>query len=103
MNFGPPMGRRPALIIQNDIGNKFAPTVIVATITSIPIDKTYPTDVSLPNDIPPKKNSRVSTSSILTIVKENLEDYLTVLPKEIMEKVDLALMASLDLERYLRK
>jgi len=103
VNFGPPIGSRPALIIQNDIGNKFAPTVIIATITSIPSLKTYPTDVLLADGILPKKNSRVLTSTILTILKENLEDYLTVLPKEIMEKVDLALMASLDLEKYIRK
>ena len=103
MNFGLPLGRRPALIIQNDIGNKFAPTVIIATITSIPSLKTYPTDVLLADGIPLKKNSRVLTSTILTILKENLEDYLTVLPKEIMEKVDLALMVSLDLEKYTRK
>ena len=103
MNFGPPLGRRPALIIQNDIGNKFAPTVIVATIPFIPSLKTYPTDVLLANGILLKKNSRVLTSTILTILKENLEDYLTVLPKEIMEKVDLALLVSLDLEKYIRK
>ncbi len=103
MNFGPPLGRRPALIIQNDIGNKFAPTVIIATITSIPTAKIYPTDVLLANGTLLKKNSRVLTSTILTILKENLEDYLTVLPQEIMEKVDLALLVSLDLERYIRK
>ena len=103
MNFGPPLGRRPALIIQNDIGNKFAPTVIIATIPSIPSLKTYPTDVLLANGTLLKKNSRVLTSTILTILKENLEDYLTLLPQEIMEKVDLARMVSLDLEKYIRK
>jgi len=103
INFDPPIGKRPALIIQNNIGNRFAPTVIVATITSTPTDKSYPTDVLLPDGILPKKNSRVLTSTILTIAKENLEDYITTLPQEIMKKVDLALMVSLDLEKYIRK
>jgi len=103
INFGSPIGDRPALIVQNDIGNKFAPTVIIAPITSTPSDKSYPTDVLLPDGILPKKNSRVLTSTILTIVKEDIGDYLTTLPEEIMEKVDLALMVSLDLEKYIKQ
>lgn len=103
VEFDPPIGRRPAVIIQNNTGNKFAPTVIIATVTSTPTDKSYPTDVLFPNGILPKKNSRVLTSTILTILKEDLEDYITTLPGKIMEEVDLALMVSLDLEKYMEK
>ncbi|MEA1964215.1 MAG: type II toxin-antitoxin system PemK/MazF family toxin [Candidatus Aerophobetes bacterium] len=101
VNLDPPIGRHPVLIIQNDIGNMYAPTVIVVTITSIPTDKKYPTDVLLPEGILPKKNSRVLTATILTIPKDVLGEYLTTVPEEIMRKVDFALMTSFDLEKYL--
>lgn len=101
VDLDPPIGRRPVLIIQNDVGNVYAPTVIVVTITSTPTDKKYPTDVLLPEQILPKKNSRVLTATILTIPKNALAEYLTTLPKETMERVDFALMVSLDLEKYL--
>ena len=38
-------GRRPVLIIQNDIGNQFSPVTIVAAITSSVAEKAYPTEV----------------------------------------------------------
>jgi len=62
-----------------------------------------PTDVLIPDEVLPEKNSRLLTATILTILKENLGDYLTTLSKEIMEKVDSALMVSLDLEKYQEK
>jgi len=103
IDLDPPVGRHPVLIIQNDIGNRYAPTAIVVTITSIPNDKKYPTDVLLPDGILPKKNSRVLTATILTIPKDILGEHLTTLPEQIMERVDFALMTSLDLEKYLEK
>jgi len=103
VNLDPPIGRHPVLIIQNDIGNMYAPTVIVVTITSTPTDKKYPTNVLLPEEILPKKNSRVLTATILTIPKDVLGEYSTTLPGEIMREVDFALMASLVLEKYLGK
>jgi len=57
----------------------------------------------LPNGTLPKKNSRVLTATILTIPRESLQDYIITLPEEIMEEVDLALMVSLDLEKYIKK
>lgn len=102
VDFEHPVGKRPTVIVQNDIGNKYAPTVIVATITSVPSTEKYPTDVLIPDGVLPKENSRVLTATILTIPKENLGDYLTTLSEEIMEKVDFALMISLDLEKYQR-
>ena len=103
VDLDPPIGRHPVLIVQNDIGNMHAPTVIVVTITSTATDKKYPTDVLLPEEILPKKNSRVLTATILTIPKDVLGEYLTTVPQEIMREVDFALMASLGLEKYLGK
>lgn len=97
MDFGPPTNKRPVVIVQNDIGNKYAPTVIVATITSVHALEEYPTDVLIPGGVLPKKNSRVLGATILTIDKDALGDFVTRLPDEIMEKVDSALMISLDL------
>jgi len=101
-DFSSPVGKRPAVIIQNNIGNKFAPTVIVATITSTSSGKSYPTDVLFPNKILSKRNSRVLTATIFTIDKEDIKGYLTTLSPEIMKKVDLALMTSLDLGKYIK-
>lgn len=103
VEFGPPVGKRPAVIVQNDIGNRYAPTVIVATITSIPSPKKYPTDVLLPDGILPKKNSRIMTSTILTIPKDTLQQSIAMLSESVMEEVDCALMVSLNLEKYLEK
>ena len=97
MDFGPPVNKRPAVIVQNDIGNKYAPTVIVATITSVYALDEYPTDVLIPDGLSPKKNSRVLGATILTIDKGTLGNFITRLPDEIMEKVDSALIISLDL------
>jgi len=100
IDFDLPIGKRPAVIVQNDIGNRFSATVIVAVITSALPGKSYPTDVLLPNGTLPKKNSRVLAGTIITIEKEDLKDYQVTLPEDIMARVDSALMASLDLEKY---
>ena len=102
VNLDPPFGKRPAVIIQNDIGNKFAPSIIVAAITSTLVARSYPTDVLLPDGLLPKKSSRVLAANIYTVDKQQVEDYISTLPEDIMGQVDLALMASLDLEKYTR-
>jgi len=102
VNLDRPFGKRPAVIIQNDIGNKVAPSVIVVAITSVVIARSYPTDVLLPDGLLPKKNSRVLAANIYTIDKQQVEDYITTLSQDVMGQVDSALMASLDLEKYTR-
>lgn len=101
VDFDPPVGKHPALIVQNDAGNKYAPTVIVTTITSVPSKKQYPTDVLIPDGALPKNNSRVLTATIITIPKDALGECITKLSDSVMEAVDRALMVSLDLEKYL--
>lgn len=64
-------GWRPAVIIQNDIGNQYAPTTIIAAITSKGLDKEYPTDVILPDEALPKR-SKVICSQILTVSKASI-------------------------------
>ena len=89
-------GIRPALVIQNDIGNEKAPTTIVAAITKS--TKSYPMNV-LVN--PPEGGldypSTIKTSQILTISRERLERSLGHLATSRMKEVDRAIKISLSL------
>ena len=89
-------GIRPALIIQNDIGNEKSPTTIVAAISSS--IKLYPMNVKLdPPEGGLSKPSIVKTSQILTISRKRLERRLGVVSEEKMKEVNRAIMLSLDL------
>lgn len=87
---------RPCLIIQNDIGNKFSPTTIVAAITSN-IEKEYPFTVfirKLEGGLP--KDSLVLCNHIRTIsVDSRVIKKLGSLKPDTMRKVDEALKKSL--------
>ncbi|MEC2077358.1 type II toxin-antitoxin system endoribonuclease NdoA [Metabacillus fastidiosus] len=91
-------GVRPVLIIQNDIGNRFSPTVIVAAITAQIQKAKLPTHV----EIDAKKygferDSVILLEQIRTIDKQRLTDKITHLDDEMMDKVDEALQISLGL------
>lgn len=89
-------GRRPALIIQNDIGNEKAPTTIVASISSTV--RIYPMNVEVrPPEGGLKQSSIIKTSQILTISKERLEKNLGILSSDKMGEVDQAIKLSLSL------
>ena len=89
-------GRRPALIIQNDIGNEKAPTTIVAAISSTV--RIYPMNVEVrPPEGGLKHSSIIKTSQILTISKERLEKRLGSLNYGKMDEVDRAIKLSLSL------
>jgi mRNA interferase MazF len=89
-------GRRPALVIQNDIGNEKAPTTIVAAISSS--IKLYPMNVQIN---PPEGGldhpSIIKTSQILTISKQRLEKRLGWISRESLTEVDNAIKLSLAL------
>jgi mRNA interferase MazF len=88
---------RPVLIVQNDVGNQYSPTTIVAVITEYSEKKaTYPICVAIDKDSGLKKNSIVNLSQIRTLDKRRLTgSKLATLPGELMEKVDMALKNSL--------
>ena len=89
-------GVRPVLILQNDVGNKFSPTVIAAATTSRLTKAKLPTHITLEKEkycLP--KDSIVLLEQIRTIDKSRLLDYIGELPTEIMSKVNTALMISL--------
>lgn len=91
-------GVRPVLIVQNDIGNKYSPTVIVAAITS-KIDKAkLPTHVEISADTTNlEKDSVILMEQIRTIDKKRLQRHVTHLDDEIIKKVNDALEISLGL------
>lgn len=86
-------GYRPVLIIQNNTGNKYSPTVIVAAITSQPKTK-LPTHVPLRGIAELEKCSVVLLEQVRTIDKRRLDDYLGTLDRQLMLKVDKALRSS---------
>ena len=91
-------GRRPVLVIQNDIGNEYAPTIIVAPFTTKKLSKEYPTNVYVAKSAGGlKENSTVLLSQIRTIDKARLERKVCNLQAGIMQKVDDAISVSLGL------
>jgi len=103
-NLDPVVGRetgktRPVLVIQNDIGNMYSPTTIVAVITEYSEKKaSYPICVAIKRGNGLKKDSVVNLSQIRTVDKNRL-----VTPKsgklsnDSMKEVDIALRSSLAL------
>ncbi|MFW5999172.1 MAG: type II toxin-antitoxin system PemK/MazF family toxin [Halanaerobiaceae bacterium] len=91
-------GVRPVLIIQNDIGNKYSPTVIVAAITS-KIDKAkLPTHIEITAEKSNlEKDSVILLEQIRTVDKKRLQRHVTRLNDTIMEKVNKAVEISLGL------
>lgn len=91
-------GLRPVLVIQNNIGNRHSPTVIIAPITSKLKKNALPTHVGLPRDIGLPANSMVLLEQVRTIDKSRLSNYIAALDDEIMDYVDGALGISLALD-----
>ena len=91
-------GIRPVLVVQNDIGNKYSPTVIAAAITS-KLDKAkLPTHVELcATDYGLQKDSVILLEQIRTIDKSRLENYIGKVNKDTMRKIDQALAVSVGL------
>ena len=91
-------GLRPVLVIQNDVGNKYSPTVIVAAITSQISKAKLPTHVEISAKIfNLEKDSVVLLEQLRTLDKRRLKEKVTHLSDEIMEKVDEAVRISLGL------
>ena len=83
-------GVRPSVIIQNDVGNRYSPTVIVCPITSEIKKKELPTHVYL-NDYKKyglKTPCQVIAEQMKTIDKRQIGDYIGEIDIEVMDKVD---------------
>jgi len=89
-------GMRPVLIIQNDIGNKYSPTVIAAAITSQLNKAKLPTHIEIrAGDYGLPKDSVILLEQIRTIDKKRIKEKIGVLAADIMKKADRALLISL--------
>ena len=88
-------GIRPVLIIQNDVGNKYSPTVIAAAITSRINKAKMPTHIELSaKEYGLNKDSVVLLEQIRTIDKKRLREKIGRLDDALMEKVNDALSVS---------
>lgn len=91
-------GIRPVLILQNDIGNKYSPTTIVAAITSRIKKAKLPTHVELSSErYNLEKDSVILLEQIRTIDKRRLKEKITRLDDETMLRINAALEISLGL------
>src|SRR3989344_4876192 len=89
---------RPAVIIQNDLGNNYSPITIVAPITSQNIEKLYPIEVFLARrNSGLEKDSKVLLNQIRAIDKKRLVKRLGNIDYEAMVKIDNAIKISLGL------
>lgn len=88
-------GLRPVLVVQNDFGNKYSPTVIVLPITSK--EKTnLPTHIPI-DGVGLKKNSYILTEQIRTLDKSRLKDKIGSVDVNTLNKVKIALKISLNI------
>ncbi len=91
-------GIRPVLIVQNDVGNKHSPTIICAAITARMNKAKLPTHIELSTEkYDMDKDSVVLLEQLRTIDKKRLKDKVCHLDAQIMQKVNRALMISLEL------
>jgi mRNA interferase MazF len=91
-------GVRPVLIVQNDVGNKFSPTVIAAAITSQRDKTNLPTHIKVDADgCGLSKDSIVLLEQVRTIDKQRLKEKMGSLDLEAMNKIDKALSVSFGL------
>ena len=91
-------GVRPILIVQNDTGNKYSPTVIAAAVTSQINKAKLPTHIELnAHEFGLSKDSVILLEQIRTIDKRRLKDLICHVDQKLMDKVDEALKISLEL------
>ncbi len=92
-------GVRPVLIIQNDIGNKYSPTVIIAAVTSQINKAKLPTHIEISGDeYGLNKDSVILAEQVRTIDKKRLKEKIGHLDEELMTRVNEALEISFGLE-----
>lgn len=91
-------GLRPVLIVQNDVGNRYSPTVIAAAITSRMTKTRLPTHIDIyASDAGLSKDSVVLLEQIRTIDKQRLKEKMGHLSDRMMQEVDEALSVSFGL------
>jgi len=91
-------GVRPVLIVQNDVGNRYSPTVICAAITSQINKAKLPTHIEIDSEqYQLVKDSVILLEQVRTIDKKRLREKICRLDDYLMKKVDKALLISIGL------
>lgn len=88
-------GIRPVLVIQNDVGNHFSPTVVAAAITSRKAKNSLPTHILLENVPGLAPTSLLLLEQLRTIDRKRLRGYIGRISKEKMLEADAALAISI--------
>ncbi len=88
-------GVRPVLVVQNNVGNKYSPTVIVAAITSQINKAKIPTHIEISSSYGLTKDSVLLLEQIRTLDKRRLKEKIGVLDDKCMQNVNTALLISL--------
>ena len=92
-------GLRPVLIIQNDIGNRYSPTVIAAAITSRMSKTRLPTHIDIyADEVGLAKDSVILLEQIRTLDKRRLREKTGRLDESVMKQVDAAIAVSFGLQ-----
>ena len=90
-------GVRPVLVVQNDVGNRYSPTIIAAAVTSKQHKAKLPTHIELPSSFGLAKDSVILLEQIRTLDKKRLKERMGNLPEDEMAKIDHALSVSFGL------
>lgn len=88
-------GIRPVLVVQNDVGNKYSPTIIAAAVTSKLNKAKLPTHIEIPCAYGLQKDSVILLEQIRTLDKRRLKERIGELPKDTMQRVNQAILISL--------
>ncbi|MBE6585222.1 MAG: type II toxin-antitoxin system PemK/MazF family toxin [Ruminococcaceae bacterium] len=97
-------GLRPVLIIQNDVGNRYSPTVIAAAITSRMGKTKLPTHIDIYADrVGLQKDSVILLEQIRTLDKRRLREKMGHLDDDVMEAVNNAIAVSFGLHEGIRE
>lgn len=93
-------GLRPVLIVQNDVGNKFSPTVIAAAITSQMTKTKLPTHIDVyAENFGLSRDSVILLEQIRTIDKKRLREKMGHIDDDLMQKVNNAITISFGLSQ----
>lgn len=90
-------GVRPVLVVQNNVGNKYSPTIVVLPISSAKKSE-MPTHIRICGSKMLPKNSVILAEQIRTIDRNRLQKYIGSVDWEIMKKVEIAMKISIGVD-----
>jgi len=91
-------GRRPVVILSNDLNNKYSPTILIAPLTKILKKKKLPTHILIKKTYFLKYDSLILLEQLRTIDKTRLIAYKGQVNRNILEKINIGLIESEDID-----